>query len=367
MKTLFIDARAIFRDMDGLGFYSTFLIRRLLQVFATKLRIIVCVSPTANDLSILNPDSKHNVDVVYAESERFGSYTYDLDAWDAYVATFKPDIYLSTAFFQTSYRCPKAVVIHDLIPLISSRLSETKKTFYSYVLSHAVKNSDLIIVNSSHTRSELLSYVDGPAPEVQVVYPDIHSIMERVRSESSEMETNDYFLMVGVKCPRKNVDLVIASLKLLKKSRIRDCRVLFVGKLREKDVPLKDIIAKEGLEDLAQVQGYVSDARLGQLIAGSRGLVFPSTHEGFGIPIIEFLSSGKPVICLRTTSIPEVAADLPNYIHGSPASLVAEMLAISNSTPTSAWHLRVRRHLQHLVHKNNLQFKEFFSWIHMRS
>lgn len=363
MKKLFIDARGIYNEMDGLSFYSMFLIHRIYEKFCGKIEMIVCLSPTAKNVQNIFSNCNRNFRLIFSKEERFGNYEYNFEGWESFISKLTPDIYISTAFFQTEYKCPKAVVIHDLIPIVSEKLKVNKKTFYFKVIAHAVKNSDLIITPSSFTKYDIINhYSKLDLPPIIVLHPDIREIIKRV-SEKKAIEINNALVMIGVKCPRKNVELVIGACRILKGYKAENCKVFFIGKIRNDDVPIKEMIDQHGLNEYAEVMGYVNDAELVNIIRGSKGLLFPSTYEGFGIPIVEFLACRKPVICLKCTSIPEVAGDMACYVENSPKHLADAMIKTINNEPIDSWKDKAINHVNKLSQRNDKQFNALFSWI----
>ena len=112
--------------------------------------------------------------------------------------------------------------------------------------------------------------------------------------------------------------------------------------------------------------GYVSDEEMRQLIYGSVGLIFPSQNEGFGIPLIEFLAANKPIICTRTSSIPEIIGNLGYYSENNPYAFAETMLKVYHQNSHFPNQLEVDRRLRKLVSINEGQFHSVFTWIAQR-
>jgi|GEM_PF-6360668 len=362
MKRIFIDARSIYKDMDGLGMYSLYFIRRLLHKLNNMSRFYICLPPSARNSSVSHEPMFSNCELIFTERERFGNYAYDFADFEKIVSGVSPDVFISTAFFSTTYLCIKIVVIHDLIPLVSSKLREEKIQFYSNVINMAVSTSDLVVVPSYFTRREIQRHYSPRKRKIQVLYPDVEKCIKRFK-EAESRDGHGRFLMVGIKCPRKNADLVVSSLKLMKTKGCESCKVFFIGKEREVEVGLRRMLKSELVEDLGSVLGYITENELRQLVAGSRGLLYPSLYEGFGIPVVEFLGCYKPVICIKNTSIIESAGGVGYYIKNEPESLAQAMYDVKTKLNNGHWRTLVDSHLKKLSVVNQEQYDKFFSWI----
>lgn len=367
MTKLLIDARAITNCMDGLGYYSVYFIRRIIDYFKSQFDFCIVLPASLEDVTVIGPDIARQAELIFTPHEKFtgDSYNDDFKEWDDFVSSLKPDVYISTAFFATNYNCARIVIVHDVIPLVySGRFRADKVQFYSKALTSTINNSELIIANSHYTKRDILATFPKCTTPIKVLYPDIESIISRVRHNTfSSRPEDDYFLVVGLKCVRKNIELVLKALALLQKRENWCCRAFFVGKLRESEVPLPELIRHYQVEDVTTILGYVSDERMRELIIGSRGLLFPSQYEGFGIPLIEFLAAEKPIICTRNTSIPEVVGDLAYYCKNEPYEFADSILKVYYQGPYHHDPQAAKNHLRKLTTINKKQFDDVFEWI----
>jgi len=148
-----------------------------------------------------------------------------------------------------------------------------------------------------------------------------------------------YFLYVGTLHPRKNlVRLVNAFAALTSANRVRSEPA--VGGADKVSEPLlvlagqkgwlyEEIFAqvrKLGLEDRVILTGYVPDADLPGLLSGALAFVFPSLYEGFGLPVLEAMACGTPVICSNVSSLPEVGGDAARQIDPLDTEALAEAM-----------------------------------------
>jgi glycosyltransferase involved in cell wall biosynthesis len=114
--------------------------------------------------------------------------------------------------------------------------------------------------------------------------------------------------------PHKNHRMLITAYGMyLSRNPGRDIDLVFTGALDEAQQELKEEVRRMGLERHVHFLGYLPEEQLAAVWRGSSVLVFPSLYEGFGIPILEAMQFGKPIICSNVTSLPEVAGDAALY------------------------------------------------------
>ena len=116
-------------------------------------------------------------------------------------------------------------------------------------------------------------------------------------------------LFVGTLEPRKNLQRCLEALAKLQMENFESPRLVIAGGRGWKMEPLERSVTALGLEQQVEYVGSADDNELSTLYAGCNFLLFPSLYEGFGLPIIEALSFGKPVITSNVSSMPEVAGE----------------------------------------------------------
>jgi len=122
--------------------------------------------------------------------------------------------------------------------------------------------------------------------------------------------SKDYVLTVGTVGPHKNLITLVKAMKILRERGKLSFQLLAVGAKSRKDTKLFKALESSGLTDEdIRFLGYVPEEDLPMLYSGSRSLVFPSLYEGFGLPLVEAMACGVPVVASNTSSIPEVVGD----------------------------------------------------------
>jgi glycosyltransferase involved in cell wall biosynthesis len=137
-----------------------------------------------------------------------------------------------------------------------------------------------------------------------------------------------FILYVGGVDPRKNLGILFKAMKALLENGSYCPTLAFAGQISDqREYPeMMKTIRSLGIEHLIKFLGYVSDEDLPLLFQASRAFVYPSRYEGFGLPVLQALASGTPVLTTKLSSIPEVAGHAAVYINPDDPSLLAQAI-----------------------------------------
>lgn len=210
----------------------------------------------------------------------------------------------------------KVSVIYDIsfidVPQYApERLVSYLKRWVPYTL----KSSDLVVVNSSFTKSRIIAHYKYPSNKIAVVpIPPAEHIEPDLSIITKHGLGSPFLLFVGTIEPRKNIiNLVKGYSNINSKLREKYTLVLAGGK-GWKDAESLDLIRKlqkKGVNII--LTGYISDAQKAALYQNAAICVQPSLYEGFGMPILEAMSYGKPIVCSSLAVFYEVAGDAAEY------------------------------------------------------
>lgn len=208
--------------------------------------------------------------------------------------------------------CKVAMVVYDtaylLFPEHYPHLLRTKLRLSTSYAVHAV---DKIITISQSTEKDIIHFYGVDQNKIEIVYPAcaIRS-HPRKRGECTEILgryqiSKPYLLFVGTIQPRKNL---LALLKAF--SQVRDAaQLVIVGKTGWLSDDIMGVSRKLGLENHVRFTGYVPQQDISALMSQATCFVYPVLYEGFGMPVLEAMASGVPVIASNTSSIPEIVGD----------------------------------------------------------
>ena len=175
----------------------------------------------------------------------------------------------------------------------------------------AIKKARHVIAVSENTRQDLMRYLGISAAKITVIYNGVDH--QKFRPNGSTASEFPYLLYVGSERPRKNLRRLINVFAEIKKlPQFGDLKLVKVGKpgrspaLRQNTL---NMVKQAGLEGEVIFSEQVEDKSLQAFYSSARALVYPSLYEGFGLPVLEAMACGCPVITSNVSSLPEVSGD----------------------------------------------------------
>ena len=218
--------------------------------------------------------------------------------------------------------CRKASVttIHDCIHLLFPQYLPNRMAlrYAKFMMGHAVRKSAAILTVSEASRRDILRfYPDADPDRIQVVPNAIDdAILEEPGEEERERVTERYqirgryILYAGNIKPHKNLDRLIAAFGILKQtSGHEDVKLLIIGDEINKWGSLRRSVEAAGVRQDVRFFGFVPDHTLSALYRMASDFAFPSLYEGFGLPPLEAMACGTPVVTSKISSLPEVVGD----------------------------------------------------------
>jgi glycosyltransferase involved in cell wall biosynthesis len=233
------------------------------------------------------------------------------------------------------YRDSRTVLsLHDLIPLALPGLyfkSRIEEELFRWTSQQSARYADLIITLSEYSRSDIYRFLDCQC-EVLVVSPANFLSYSMTDEASFRLPQENHYLYFGRYDPRKGIEVLVETFHELFTAGAVKIPLIIVGKPRYKDMPgFREKILAASQDGAVIETGAVSDPKLVHLIRTARALIYPSRYEGFGLPPLEAMTLGCPVITTRATSIPEVCGDAVLYVTpDDKQDLAKAILAVEN-------------------------------------
>lgn len=237
-------------------------------------------------------------------------------AWTQGVLPFRTGnndtIYHPFHYLSLLSRARQVMTIHDFIPLHFPKAAPHQYHYYRRVMPLLLKRADRVICDSENTKQDVVKFY-GYEPERLSVVPlgyDREQFNEDARRDGVVARygiNRPYILMVGALYPHKNLDRVIRAYSALA-GRV-DADIVIVGGDSPYLASLRSLAQSLKLEARVHFAGYVPDADLPSFYADAACFAYPTLYEGFGLPILEAMACGTPVLCSNTSSLPEVAGD----------------------------------------------------------
>ena len=242
-----------------------------------------------------------------------------------------------------SQRIAKVVTIHDLVwKYAGDTMRPVSRWLDATLMPQAVRMADKVITVSNHTANDVLKempYAEGKIFPISLGVSNLKPVAE---SSSLELIGVDmpYFLFVGTLEPRKNLVGLIEAYSKLPIDVRSSAHLVIVGGKGWGGVNIAAIASRFGVQDCIQVLGYVTDAQLATLYTFAIFLAMPSFYEGFGLPLLEAMSRGTPVLTSNCASMPEVAGDAGLLVDPHDVSSISKALSSMLTDKTLVKSLR---------------------------
>ncbi|MFP4088305.1 MAG: glycosyltransferase [Desulfobacteraceae bacterium] len=183
------------------------------------------------------------------------------------------------------------------------------------------QKADHIVCISEHVRETVLKYLKTDPQKTHIAYVCIQSRLSTPDQKTLDRERfklnihrRPYMFYPANFWPHKNHRMLLAAYGMfLSRNPESALDLVFTGALDDLETEMKRVVVRMGLKDRVHFLGFLPQAQLEVVWQGCEFLIFPSLYEGFGIPVLEAMSMGKPVLCSNATSLPEVAGDAALY------------------------------------------------------
>lgn len=221
---------------------------------------------------------------------------------------------------------PMVLTMHDLVfHKFPETMSRRNRLILPRLVPPSLRRADLITVVSKTTGADLIETM-GVAPEKVRVVPNGVSAGFFGQASAADSAVSRNLLFVGTREPRKNLSTLLDVLILLLESESWDGELNLVGLKGWGEEPLDAKLRHPLLAPRVRFAGYVDEADLPAVYRDSRLLVMPSLYEGFGLPVLEAMASGVPVVCSDSPPFPEIAGDAALQVQAKDAPALAEAI-----------------------------------------
>jgi glycosyltransferase involved in cell wall biosynthesis len=258
----------------------------------------------------------------------------------------------------------KLITIHDLIPFKYPEFFENKTDNVVHQIINSLQADNFAICVSEATKNDLLEisildesqvFVVPLAASNELFYPVLEQeIINQTLKKFAIPINQPYFLSISTLEPRKNIDVIIKSFaNAVLQENIKDLNLVLVGtKGWDFEKIFEAIAISPQIKDRIIFTGYVPDEDLAALYSGALSFVYMSQCEGFGLPPLEAMQCGTPVICSNTTSLPEVMGNAGILVSPNKQEEISEAM------------LKVYRNdtFKELLKQNSLHRARQFSW-----
>jgi len=265
------------------------------------------------------------------------------------------DVFHSSDWTQPPSKAAKVTTIHDFGFLKYPETAHPKiKAVHQRRLAWVKKEADLVIAVSQSTKKDMMEILALPEEKIRVVYEAAPEDLKAVKNKKKREEvkkkfriSGDYLLSVATLEPRKNLKRIIEAFKMLK---AKDLKLVIVGK-QGWDDSLPKLNFKRQTSNII-FTGYISKEDKAALYSGATCLVYPSLYEGFGLPVLEAMKCGCPVLTSNISSLPEVAGQ---------AAILVDPLDVGEIAKGLSEVINNKEKRKDLIKKGFVQVEKF-SW-----
>lgn len=245
----------------------------------------------------------------------------------------QPDVLHVPAFAAPiGWHGPLVLTVHDLAFLqVSDQSSLYARLYWQYLLRESSRRAQRIIAISEKTCNELISYWAIERERIRLIHNALRPSLCSAEVSPQEIQEirqrygGRYLLHPGRIMPRKNVEKLVQAFELLA-PHFGDLHLVLTGGAGYGSKEVIEHIAESAYRERIHQLGWVSDHELATLYRGASALVFPSKHEGFGLPIVEAMFCGTPVVASPEAASMEIAGEAAYRADCSNASTLAEAL-----------------------------------------
>lgn len=337
-----IDARMYRSSVAGIGRYSQNLIKNLLEIDRDDEFVLFMTLEDKKEFEKLKIENSIKIKNCKLKIVNIPHYSLaEQTKLPGIIAKEKLDLmHFLNVNYPVRYKGKFIVTIHDLTLLFYPQTARDtnffKQSAYKYTMKKACQNSAKIIAVSKNTKKDIIkafTFRHGvTSDKIQVIYEAADDkiaqtsnlkpqISNKYQNECLKANHKPIILYVGQFREHKNVGGLLNAYKILKKEI--DCQLVLVGNVSEK---YKNIIDKDtDLRDTV-VPGFVTDEELSAWYQEASVFVFPSFYEGFGLPGLEAMQAGTPVVASYASSLPEIYKDAAVYFDPKNPSDMAEKI-----------------------------------------
>ena len=343
----------------GVGIYSINVINNLSRLYSNdKIKKLTVFTPVraALDNSVCTIKIPGLV-----KSSRYGKLAaFSRFIWNTFYYPYQVrdfDLLVSPTTHGSFISSNQVITIHDLISLRYKNISAHQRFYFKYFLPFLISRAKLIIAVSETTKKDIVTFLKCPEEKIKVVFNGYdHTTYFAIEGNRHVIEraygVKKYLLAIGPTYPHKNFETLIQAYKELDDSVRIQFPLVIAGGKKEYVNALKLLVKQLDLEINIRFIGYVPIDLMPALYREAEVFIFPSLYEGFGIPLLEAMACGCPVITSNTSSMPEVCGDAALYF--DPLDRDALKKRIMNLTED--------RKLWNEMRKRGLEQVKKFSW-----
>ncbi|HET7302157.1 MAG TPA: glycosyltransferase family 1 protein [Candidatus Saccharimonadales bacterium] len=360
---IFVEAQSILKNRSGVGWFAFGMVKGLQKAIGRSDSIELISHPKEPmDISdLVNNKNTFDRPIDWLPPQIYHALKFRniIPPVDLF---FGKGVYIFPNFIRWPLaRSKSVIVVHDLSMFVCPQyLHPQNLAFMTKHLPGSIKKADLIVAVSQASKDIVLEQFDvNPdkivvAPLAAADYFTTRDADEIAEAKAKYGIFGDYILFVSTLEPRKNVECIIAAYRALPDKIRQTTSLVLIGGRGWQDEGIREAIkqARKAGEKVV-LPGYVDTEDMAAMYSGAKAFLFPSHYEGFGLPILEAMSCGVPVITANNSSLPEAGGDAALYIEEA-----TDVKALTDATKKVLTDEKLR---QQMIKKGYKQAASF-SW-----
>jgi glycosyltransferase involved in cell wall biosynthesis len=354
--TVILNATNVGRRASGIANYTLSLLKEFSYI-KTNIRFIVYLNKNSEE-RIREIHFPENFTIKWAPRLVSPDYNFKGHLLRLLYSNYLSLRYRKILIFNTSqmeaifFRRNQVITIHDLIPLLFREHHKRQYYYFKYFIQFALRAANYVITPSTHSKELVQRFYGLPANRIRIIPHGIQNI-DKDKSANSPEEKDVYILFIGRICPMKNVVSIIQAFNDIKHRIPHNLVIVGEGKDKlETEIKAGRLTKSEINNGRIIIKGYVSDDEIPGYYERASLFVFPSLYEGFGLPPLEAMSCGCPVVVSHTASLPEECGEAAYYVDPHSVKSIAQGMYEALTNP----YLR-----QNLINKG-FERAAIFNW-----
>ena len=323
---IIINATNIGRRSSGIGIYSLSIIKELVKIeenIFIEIYVNRTCKPQIDKISFPDNFRIKWVTKYVSPDYNFIGHLLRLIYSNLLSIIKRKDIFFNTSQLEVSFfNRNQVVTIHDVIPLLFPEFHKNQYFYFKWLLGIALKKTRIIITPSSHTKELIAKLYNIPTRKIDLIPNGIPDYFLENDEEKSLKE--EYIIYAGRICPMKNIKGIVEAFYEIKE--LIPHKLVFIGGGREefkKEIQAGRLPKKVLDDERIIIKGYVDEGEMNKLMKEAALLIFPSFYEGFGLPPLEAMACGTPVVASSSASLPEVCGNAAHYVNPYDSSDIA--------------------------------------------
>ncbi len=319
MQQIIINSTNIGSKLDGIGTYTLNLLKTFSKL-KTDIGFVVLLNKNSleHTKKIVFPE---NTVIKWTSSLLSPDYHFKGHLFRFLYSNILSWRYKNYLIFNTGqleampFRSEQIITVHDLIPLMLRAFHKKQYYYFKNILSYALRSTKAVIVPSYHTKDLVTSMYKLPKNKVHVIYHGVN-VTYGDKAVYNKRHEKPFVLYLGRISPTKNISNILKAFQLLK-TKITHNLIIAGNLAKSTHITIPS-------DNRVIYKGWVSEDQKIELYKRASLLIYPSLYEGFGLPPLEAMACGCPVIISNVASLPEVCGDAAYYVNPYSVESIAE-------------------------------------------